>query len=364
VPPFLARAADAGGFYAGHEELTGGGARRRLARPPGVLLLRDVKQASAPLARNASAALWDAGDGVACLEFTSRMNAIDPGTIALLVEAIGRCAAGAHRALVVHNEAERFSVGANLGGVLLYANTAQWAALEAAVKGGQDAYTALKRAPFPVVGAPAGMALGGGCEILLHADAIVAHAESYVGLPEAGVGIVPGWGGCKELLLRMAARRPHGPMAPVQAAFEVIGLAKVSTSAAEARELGFLRDADAIVPNRERVLAEAKARALELADGYAPPAPAELVLPGPSGAAALELGVRNLALVGQALPHDQVVARHLARVLSGGDCDPTVPVSEQHVLDLEREALVALARTEGTLRRMEHMLQTGRPLRN
>jgi 3-hydroxyacyl-CoA dehydrogenase len=364
VPAFLARAAGAGGFYAGHEELTAGGERRRLARPPGVVLLRDVKQDRAPLARNGSAALWDVGDDVACLEFTSRMNAIDPATIGLLVEAIGRCAAGAHRALVVHNEAERFSVGANLGGVLLYANTAQWTALEAAVRGGQDAYQALKRAPFPVVGAPSGMALGGGCEILLHADAIVAHAESYVGLPEVGVGIVPGWGGCKELLLRMAARRPHGPMAPTQAAFEVIGLAKVSGSAAEARELGFLRETDAIVPNRERVLAEAKARALELADGYAPPEPAELVLPGPSGAAALELGVRNLALTGQALPHDQVVSRHLARVLSGGDCDPTVPVSEQHVLDLEREALLALARTEGTLRRMEHMLATGRPLRN
>jgi 3-hydroxyacyl-CoA dehydrogenase len=329
-------------------------------RQPGVVTLADVRREREPVRRNGSASVWELGDGVLCVEFHTRMNAIDPGIIGLLAETI----ALAPTALVIHNDAERFSVGANLAGVLLYANTAAWHDLDLAIRAGQEVYAALRTAPFPVVGAPAGMALGGGCEVLLHCDAIQAHAESYIGLPEVGVGIVPGWGGCLRLVERLTAHAPFGPMAPVQAAFETIALAKVSTSAAEARELGFLRPRDRITPNRDRVLGDAKAFALELADGYAPPEPVELRLPGPSGAAALALAVANQALLGRALPHDQVVLAALARVLTGGDADPTEPVPERRVYDLEREAVLDLLHTEPTLLRAEQMLLTGKPLRN
>jgi 3-hydroxyacyl-CoA dehydrogenase len=246
----------------------------------------------------------------------------------------------------------------------MLANTASWDELDGAIRAGQATFAALRSAPFPVVGAPSGMALGGGCELLLHCDRVQAHAESYIGLPEVGVGIVPGWGGCLRLLQRLAGRAPYGPQAPVQAAFETIGLARVSGSAAEARALGFLGPDDRITMNRDRLLADARAFALELADGYAPPEPRELRLPGSSGRAALELGVAGHALAGRALPHDRVVLGVLAHVLSGGDADPTVPVTEQHVYDLERAAVLALLHREPTLQRAEHMLTTGKPLRN
>jgi 3-hydroxyacyl-CoA dehydrogenase len=368
VPPLLELAAGSGGFYASdgrgdERELRHDGERRPLRRPPGVLLLRDVKRRSDPLARNPSASLWDTGDGVLCLELTTKMNAVDPLVLALVEAAADRCADG-HRALVLHNEASDFSVGANLAHVLLLANTADWAELDAFGRRGQEVFARLRHVPVPVVGAPSGRALGGGCELLLHCDAIQAHADAALGLVETSVGIVPGWGGCKELLLRQLERAPHGPLAPAQRAFELIALARVSGSAAEARELGFLRSHDRITANRDRLLADARAFALELADGYVPPQPAELRLPGPSGAAALMLAARDQAAAGRAGPHDLAVAAALARVLSGGDCDPLEPVTEADVLALEREAVRGLIRSERTLRRMDHVLATGKPLRN
>ena len=302
-------------------------------------------------------------DGVLCLEFTSKMNAIDADVLALAELTADLCDRG-HRALVLHNDAPDFSVGANIAHVLLLANTADWERLEAFGRRGQDAFARLQRAPVPVVGAPSGRALGGGCEVLLHCDAIQAHAETAMGLVETGVGIVPGWGGCKELLLRQLERQPRGPLAPVQRTFELIGLGRVSGSAAEARELGFLRPRDRITANRDRLLADAKTFALELADGYAPPEPRELRLPGPSGAAALALAMHDRASAGLARPHDLAVAAALARVLTGGDCDPLEPITEDDVLALEREAVGSLIRTERTLRRMEHVLATGALLRN
>ena len=220
-----------------------------------------------------------------------------------------------------------------------------------------------------MVGAPAGMALGGGCEILLHCDAIVAHAETYAGLVEAGVGLIPAWGGCKELLDRFSrpgvtGPTPGGPMPPVSRAFEMVGLAKVSQSAAEARELGILRRGDAIVMNRDRVLGEAMDKVHALAGGYAPPEPPVFRLPGRSGKAALALGVGDLERAGKATPHDVVVADALARVLTGGDADLTDEVTEDELLALEREAALSLLGTEGTRARIAHMLDTGRPLRN
>jgi len=370
VPPLLAKAAEAGGFYrveGGRLQYLGvDGAYLDVPRPEGVLLLEDIKRAGEPLVRNGSASLWNIGDGVACLEIHTKLNAIDPDVLTIIEKAVKMVAAG-HKALVIYNEGSNFSAGANVGLALFAANTALWPMIEGLIEQGQKAYRKLKHAPFPVVAAPSGMALGGGCEILLHADAVQAHTESYIGLVEAGVGLVPGWGGCTELLSRLAAdpKRPKGPMPPVVEAFETIGMAKVAKSAFEARELGFLRPQDGITFNRERLLAEAKAKALELAEGYAPPEPIELTLPGPSAGAALRFALKDLRMKGAATEHDMVVAGQLAEVLSGGAAaDVTEPMAPEAVLALERKAFMTLIRTEPTLARIEHTLETGKPLRN
>jgi 3-hydroxyacyl-CoA dehydrogenase len=211
------------------------------------------------------------------------------------------------------------------------------------------------------------MALGGGCEICLHADAIQAHAELYMGLVEVGVGLIPGWGGSKEMVLRNVAnkKRPGGPMPPVAEAFQTIGLAKVSKSAAEARDLLFLRDSDAITMNRRRVLSDAKVKALALANNYVPPEKdIELNLPGPTARVALDMAVADLAKSGKATPHDVTVSHELATVLSGGETDVTETVTEKDLLSLERAAMARLFRMSPTLDRIEHMLSTGKPLRN
>jgi len=249
---------------------------------------------------------------------------------------------------------------------LFSANLAMWPMMEDMVAAGQAAYKAVKYAPFPVVGAPAGLALGGGCEILLHCAAIVAHAESYIGLVETGVGLVPGWGGCKEMLARgLAPGLPKGPMPAAIRAFETIAAAKVGRSAAEARDLGFLKASDEIVMNRERLLAAAKAKALALVKDYKPPAPTEFHLPGPSGNTALMLAADNFVRQGKATAHDRVVAEALANVLSGGpEADQTIATTEDRITRLEREAIMGLMRQPKTLARMEHTLSTGKPLRN
>jgi 3-hydroxyacyl-CoA dehydrogenase len=327
--------------------------------------LADRKRGREPIKRNGSATLWDVGDGVACLELHSQMNSIDQDTIAMLAEAAKIDRQG-YKALIIGGDYDNFSVGANVGVVLFAANAAMWPVIEQSVQGLQSALSALKYAKFPVVGAVAGMALGGGCEIALHCDAVQAHAESYMGLVEVGVGVIPAGGGCKELLLRGARdpRRPKGPMPPVMHAFETIAQAKVGTSAEESRRLLFLGENDRITMNRDRLLADAKARALEMVDGYAPPEPAEIVLPGASGKVALQMAVDGFVAQGMATAYDAVVAERLARVLSGGDTDITETVTEKKLLQLEREAFVSLVRNEPTLDRIEHMLETGKPLRN
>jgi len=370
VPPLLATAAEAGGFYRTEggrlQYMSVEGSYENVPRPEGVLLLEDVKRASERLVGNGSASLWDIGDGVACLEVHTKLNAIDPEVLTIIEKSI-KLVASDYKALVVYNEGSNFSAGANIGLALFAANTALWPMIEGLVEQGQKAYRKLKHAPFPVVSAPSGMALGGGCEFLLHSDAVQAHTESYIGLVEAGVGLVPGWGGCTELLSRLAAdpKRPNGPMPPVLEAFETIGMAKVAKSAFEARELGFLREADGITFNRERLLAEAKAKALELASDYSPPEPVELTLPGPAAGAALRFALKDLRMKGAATAHDMVVAGELAEVLSGGEkADVTEPMAPEAVLALERKAFMTLIRTEPTLARMEHTLETGKPLRN
>ncbi len=371
VPPLLQQATGRS-FYRVQEGrlefLTLDGHYAPVRRRPGVLLLEDVKRRAKPLARTGSASLWDVGDGVLCLEFHSKMNALDPESMAMVARGLDavKKSNGAFKAMVVYNEGENFSVGANVGLGLFAANIALWPVIEEGETAGQNTYKALKYAPFPVVSAPAGMALGGGCEILLHSAAVQAHAESYIGLVETGVGLVPGWGGCKELLTRQFTnpKRPGGPIPPLMQTFETIALAKVSRSAAEARDSLMLRPADRITMNRDRLLADVKARALELAKDYQPPKPQPLNLPGPTGAAALKLGITELVNQGKATAYDAVVGEKLAEVLSGGDTDITEETSEDQLLALERRAFQSLIRQPQTLARIEHMLETGKPLRN
>jgi 3-hydroxyacyl-CoA dehydrogenase len=370
VPPLLEKAAAAEGFYRvkdGRQQyLTVKGDYADVVRGEGVLLLSDVKLKGAPLAKNGSASLWDIGDGVVCLEVHTKMNTMDPEVFKIMAKAV-EIVPKSHKALVVYNEGSHFSAGANLGLAMFAANVGAWPMIEDMVAEGQKVYTALKRAPFPVVAAPSGLALGGGCEILLAADAVQAHAESYIGLVEVGVGVVPAWGGCKELLSRFARdpKRPKGPMPPVAAAFETIGLAKIAKSAFEAKEIGYLRGSDHVTFNRERLLADAKAKALSLVEGYKAPEPIELFLPGPSGKASLAFALRDLVAKGQATEHDSVVATELAEVLTGGaKADFTEPMSEDAILKMERAAFMRLVKTPGTLARVEHMLETGKPLRN
>ncbi len=334
-------------------------------RQEGVLLLSDVKRRGPPLLTNTSASLWDIGDGIVCLEFHSKMNTLDPDILDLIRQSITLIKQD-YQSLVIYNEAENFSAGANLTLLVPAILQQDWTTVEGIIRHGQQSYLALKYAPFPVVGAPSGLALGGGCEILLHCDAIAAHAELYAGLVEAGVGLAPGWGGCKELLRRWLAfpKRPGGPMPPIARTFETIALARVSKSAQEARELLFLSKDDGITMNKDRVLADAKARALALAKNYQAPEPAVYVLPGKSAWAALDMAVHNLQSAGKASAYDVEISRQLAFVLSGGDTDITRPLNEQDLLDLERQAFLHLVRQPGTLARLEHMLKTGKPLRN
>jgi 3-hydroxyacyl-CoA dehydrogenase len=370
VPPLLERAVSAGGFYRVHggrtRYLEARGSYSDLKRGEGIFLLSDLKLRHRPVAGNKAASLWDIGDGVLCLEFHTKMNAVDADVLLMIRRALEVTQAG-FRALVIYNEGEHFSAGVNLSLVLFVTHIAAWSRIEELLVQGQQIYQALKYSPFPVVAASFGFALGAGCELVLHCDATQAHAESYIGLVETAVGLVPGWGGCKEMLerLSMAPSLPRGLMPPVAAAFETIGLATTAKSAFEAKELGFLRPNDGITFNRDRLLADAKNKALEMAENYRPPEPAKLVLPGPPGKAALLLMASELRAQGKLTAHDEFIATLLAEVLSGGpSADPSQPMSEDEILRLEREAVLRLLRTEETAARIEHMLNTGRPLRN
>ena len=352
------------------EQLTPEGAYAKIVRPQGVLLLNDIKRNATPVIKGPTASVWDIGDGVLCFELTGKMNTFDPTVFQTLGETIGTINApnSIYRALVLYSEQDYFSAGANLGLALFALNVGLYDQIGELVAQGQAVYKAMKYAPFPVVGAPGGLALGGGCEILLHCDEVVAHAELYMGLVECGVGLVPGWGGCKEMLRRASEnkKRPGGPMPPVAQMFEQISMAKFSKSAAEAKELMYLRESDKVVMNRERLLAEAKARALQLADNYKVPEPMKpLPLPGPTAYTAFAGAVEGFHVAGKATAHDVTVSKALAEVLSGGPrADILSPTDEDGILALEREVFIRLVKTPETLARIEHMLETGKPLRN
>jgi 3-hydroxyacyl-CoA dehydrogenase len=383
VPPLL-QAAAGKRFYTieGTQRfyLTTAGAYAPLVPAEGKWALADIKRGRKPVLKNGSAALWDLGDGIAGFELTSKANTFDNEVLELLQTSTERVKQD-FKGLVIGSDAADFSFGANLGFFLYIANLAAWPMLSGVIRQGQQAFMGLKYAPFPVVSALAGRALGGGCELNLHADAIQAHLESYPGLVEVGVGVIPGWGGCKEMLLRLSALQarvaqqvargekpealmPQGPMPVVSKAFEYIAMAKVAGSAHEAQEMQILNPRSRITANRARLLADAKALCLELTEGYTPPQPASLHLPGPSGKAALMMALEGFQATGKATPHDMVVGEALATVLSGGPTDLTEAVSEEQLLQLEHDCFMELVKTKGTVARIEHMLETGKPLRN
>jgi len=337
---------------------------------PEAIDLDRLKAEGREVAANASASLVDLGEGVLCLELHAPASAIDAAVVELGARAVKELEGGDWAGLVVANQARNFCVGANLGEIGMAAYQGLYDQVEGAAKSFQDMLMGLRYAPRPVVAAPHGQTLGGGAEIVLHADRVVAALETYVGLVEVGVGIVPAGGGCKELLRRIVApavrAAPDAPALPfVQRVFETIGLAKVATSAVEARELGFLEEHDVVVLNAGHQLAAAKREVLDLADAYTPPArEASVYAAGLPVLAALEMGVQTLQWAGQASEHDGVVARQLARVLCGGELSLGQWVSEQHILDLEREAFLALLKEPRTMERVQGFLMTGKVIRN
>ncbi len=348
--------------------LDNNGVYQDIVRPEGVLLLADVKRASRPVAKNFSASLWDLGEGILCLEFHSKMNSLDFFSLRMVNKAcdiIGD-GKGYFKALVIHNDADDFSVGANIGVALYAAKLKQYWIIDKMVKMGQKTYKRLKYAPFPVVSAPSGKALGGGCEILLHSHHVQAHAETYPGLVEVGVGLLPAWGGSTELLTRaqQSEKIAHGPMPAVAFVFETISTARVGFSAYEAQDLLYLRETDGITMNKSRLLADAKAKAFELAQHFEPEKPFDLELPGPGGRAALNMAVDGFYMRGLATPYDVVVSDRVATVLTGGDkAGPNVKLTQDYVRELEHENFMALVHDPRTLARIEAIIKSGRPLR-
>jgi len=332
-----------------------------------ISILSQAKQAHPVVKRNQGASLVDLGGGVLAIEFHSKMNAIGGDTIEMLNAGVTEAERN-FEALVVGNESPAFSAGANLMLVLLEAQEENWDDIDLMVRSFQSAVIGLRDAEVPVVVAPAGLTLGGGCEVVLHGDAVQAAAETYMGQVEVGVGLIPAGGGTKELLIRSIERQPatiEDSLPFVRQAFELIGLGKVSTSAPDAQQLGLLRQNDRITMNRNRVLADAKDLALGLARaGYQPPQAPMISVGGDGVRAGLELGVHIAWRGGHISDHDALIGRKLARIVSGGDLPHRATVSEQHLLDLEREAFLSLCGESKTLERIAYTLKTGKTLRN
>lgn len=337
--------------------------------PNWLILLSEKGTDSRKIKENPGATLWDIGDDVACLEFHTKMNAIGGDIISMIDDTIGTVE-DEMRGLVIANHASQFSAGANLMLLLFEIEDENWEEIDLAIKQFQDTFLKLKYAGVPVVAAPAGMALGGGCEICLASDRIIAHAETYMGLVEVSVGLIPAGGGCKESLVRAFEAPPDGfggdyfPF--VRKVFETIGMARVSTSAEEARKYRYMRREDGICMNRDALIHQAKEAVLAMdAQGYRPPRPPErLIGLGDSGRALLELGIYYMEEGREISRYDAHIGRKLAWVLTGGDALPGSLVTEQYILDLEREAFLSLCGEEKTQERIRYMLQKGKPLRN
>jgi len=335
-------------------------------RQEGILLLSDIKKTKKPIRQISTACLWDIGDGITIFEIRSKGNSLDLNTMEFLNKSID-LVSSSYRAMIVYNEGELFSAGANLGEALFLGNVGLEAEVSSKIlRKGQHVYQKLKFANFPVVAAPANLALGGGCELILHSDHVQAHIETYMGLTEAALGICPAWGGCKEMLTRFSSDKklPNGPMPSIIKAFETIGMAKTSTSAHEAKELGYLTVDDCITMNRDRLLYDAKVKAIELIPDYKPPKKNTYRLPGKTAFAAMKLSIDSMLSSGQISSHDQVVGEQIAVILSGGETDITQEVDEEYILKLERESIEKLYKENLTLERLEHLLETGKILRN
>ena len=349
---------------------------REVPVKPGIILLPSLKDREKQVAGNTGASLIDIGDGVACLEFHSKMNAIGEDIMSMIVQSadiVSRDFEG----LVIANHGTNFSVGANLAMILFAAQEEEWDDLDWAIKALQDALMKLKYLDKPVVAAPAGMALGGGCEICLASDRVRFAAETYMGLVEVGVGVIPAGGGCKELLIRNTEHLfevQRGGVYPKQIefmpfvarAFETIAMAKVSTSGPEAVKLGYLRPTDKLTVNRDYLIEDAKKTVLAInMEGYTPLRPLEEIrVAGENTFAMMKLALWTMHEQGFALDHDVTVGTKVAYVLCGGNVLENTKVSEQYLLDLEREAFLSLCGDPKTQARIEHMLTTGKPLRN
>src|SRR3984893_8847817 len=349
---------------------------KKVEEPAGILILKDLKDAGREVERNSGASLIDLGDGVVCCEFHSKMNAIGADLIAMIHKGLKRLETD-FDAMVIANQAVNFSVGANLMLVLLGAQEQEWEELHLAVRQFQNANLAIKYAPKPVVVAPQGMALGGGCEVSLHAARIQAAAEAYMGLVETGVGLIPGGGGTKEMMIRANQRTASGEdldlfhaMKPV---FETIAMAKVGTSAEECRDLGILRREDGVSMNRDRLVGDAKEVALALVrGGYRAKAAnwqegtqnTQIKVLGEQFLSGAKLVIHMMQRGGYITDYDAHVGRKLGNILAGGALSSPQFVSEQYVLDLEREAFVSLCGEKKAQERIAHTLKTGKPLRN
>jgi 3-hydroxyacyl-CoA dehydrogenase len=335
-----------------------------IIHPHGMVILKDQQIIS----QNSGATLYDLDDGVAGVEFHTKMNALDDDIFNITIEALDRVEKD-FEGLVIGGEAENFSAGANLFMVVVGAQQGMWDTLDDAIRKLQGLNMRMRYFPKPVVASPAGLALGGGAEVCMHSSRVVAHGELYIGLVEMGAGVIPAGGGTKELLRRVVnppLRTPNADALPyLQRVFEQIGLAKVATSAVEARQVGFLNGSDRIVMRRENLLTEAKNEVLHMAaTGFAPPAPEPVYAGGRDMLAALRVGIHMMAEGKYITEYEKVIAGKLATVMTGGELSRPSWVTEQYILDLEREAFLSLCGNEKTQQRMWNLLQTGKPLRN
>jgi 3-hydroxyacyl-CoA dehydrogenase len=340
---------------------------REIQDDPGRIDLVHVKSAGGEIRKNPGASLLDLGDGVACVEFHSKMNSIGGDIVAMIGKALAEVEKN-FDGLVIANQGANFSVGANLMLVLMEAQEQNWEELDIMIRAFQRAGMTLKYASKPTVVAPFGMTLGGGAELTLHGQRARAGAETYIGLVEVGAGVIPAGGGCKELYLRNLERwtGTDDLSTPLRNTFETIGMAKVATSAEEARDLGFLRPSDGVTMNPDRLVSDAKATVLSMVgEGWRAGHPrTDIPVAGRDGKATLEVGLFNFLEGGFLSEHDMLIGKRLAHVLSGGDLSGTQKVTEQYLLDLEREAFLSLLGERKTLERIQHILKTGKPLRN
>ena len=345
------------------------GGYKEIADKQGVIVLKSVKDRSGVIKKNSGASLIDIGDGVACLEFHSKMNSIGGDTMSMMKFAVEEVEKN-HVGLVIGNQGGNFSAGANIMMLLLAAQEEEWDDINLMIHTFQQANMRLRYSSKPVVAAPYGLSLGGGCEIPLHCDKVRAAGETYMGLVEVGVGLLPGGGGTKEMAVRsmdLARKTPDAdPLVFLKKTFEIIGMGKVATSAQEARSFGFLRDSDAISMNGDRIIADAKQEVLNLAAaGYTQPVQrTDVYAMGEAGMAAFKIALTMMKRGGYISDHDELIGRKIAKILCGGELNHASFVSEQYLLDLEREGFLSLCGERKTQERIAAMLKTGKPLRN